>query len=157
MNMNNLLRNERGFTLIEVLIATTLLAVGILGVTKLQLSFMQSNTKASIVTTGSAQAQSVIEELLTVPFDDGRLTDDDGDGTDEDADKDGVDDDGDNFGLDHVGAAADETEVRGSYTFYWNIAEDHPTTGAKTINVIVQWTEYGVLRSINYSIIKAEI
>lgn len=62
------LNNTRGFTLLEVLIALVILSIGILGTTKLQLSFMQSNSKARVITEGTAQVQAKIEELLSLPY-----------------------------------------------------------------------------------------
>lgn len=64
------LTNARGFTLLEVLIALVILSVGILATTKLQLSFMQSNSKARVITEGTAQVQAKIEELISLPYDD---------------------------------------------------------------------------------------
>ena len=156
-----IMNNARGYTLIEILIAMVILSVGILGVTQLQLSFMQSNAKSSIITTGSAQTQTKIEELLALDYDDDFLDDDDGDGTGHDLDGDGIDDDGEakNFGLDHIGAAADEGPINSDrYTFFWNVAVDHPANETKTINVIVQWPdEKNVVRTVNYTFIKAKM
>jgi prepilin-type N-terminal cleavage/methylation domain-containing protein len=152
--------NSRGFTLIEVMVSIVLLAVGILAVTKLQLSFIKSNAKSNMITVGSAQAQGMIERMLELDYGNAWFNDTDNDGTNQDLNKDGVDDDGGDFGLNDIGVGAADypNVVQDRYTFHWNVAIDHPTKGAKTINVIVQWTdESGVLRSVNYSFIKVNI
>lgn len=152
------LNNARGYTLLEILIAMVILSVGILATTKLQLSFMQGNAKSNIITTGSAQAQSMIEQLIDLPYDHAWLADTDGDGTGQDPDGNGIDNNGGNFGLEDPGAAADHTNVVDRYTFYWNVAVDLPSDESKTINVIVQWPdEKNVVRTISYTFIKAEM
>lgn len=153
------LYNARGFTLIEVMIAIVILSIGILGTAKLQLSFLQSNSKARIITIGSAQSQEIIEEMTNWPY--AAFVDTDGNGTGEDVDRDGVDDDGGNFGLDHneedfitPNNTQDDKTVRGDYTFYWNVAVDHPAESLKTINVMVKWDEKNNRRGVNYTFIK---
>ena len=45
-SMNNILKGSRGFTLLEVLIATVILAVGLLGISGLQVTGLRSNHSA---------------------------------------------------------------------------------------------------------------
>lgn len=163
MTLKTPLHNEQGFTLVEVMIAITILAIGIFGTAKLQLSFMQSNTKARIITVGSAQSQEMIEELASRDYDDPLFNDGDGDGTGEDVDQNGIDDDAGNFGLDdETTATADGNAVRtqapNTYNFFWNVAVDHPEAGLKTINVIVKWNdEKNIERRVNYTFIKGRM
>jgi len=62
--------DERGFTLVEVLIALTIFAVGLLGVVGMQITGMRGNTSAHLITATSSVAQSVMEEILSKKGDD---------------------------------------------------------------------------------------
>lgn len=145
------LSNERGFTLVEVMIAMVILSIGILGTAKLQLSFLQSNAKARIMTVGSAQSQETIERLMSLPFDHALLTDSQilgeaGFGTA-------------GFGSTTGAPPADHNDLTDPrYSFYWNVADDRPVTGVKTIDLIVLWNdEKNIARRGNYTFIKGPI
>ncbi len=60
--------NENGFTLIEVLIAMAIFAIGILGVASMQLSSMTGNGKVRKFSEASAFAQTEIELALSTSF-----------------------------------------------------------------------------------------
>lgn len=62
--------NSTGFTLIEVLIALGIFAIGFLAVASLQISANLASRKASEVTQASAIAADLMEELMSLPFDD---------------------------------------------------------------------------------------
>lgn len=146
--MKTKLKNQAGFSLLEVLIALVILSIGVLATTKMQLAFMQGNAKANIITTGTAQAQEKIEELLSISFDDTALDDTTGDGA---------------AGINNVDGAADHTEIKQedigrTYTFFWNVANNTPSTGIKEINVIVRWDdEKNVQREVNYTFYRTEL
>lgn len=137
--------SEDGFTIIEILIAMAIFAIGILGVAKMQLSSIRGNTSARTITEAVSHAQGQMERLLSLPYDNTDLDDTNNDGTNQDTDDDGVDDDGGNFGLDNVGANADHTwtSADGIYNVSWNIAVDEPVTACKRIRVIVSWQAGG--------------
>lgn len=61
---------ERGFTLIEVLIAMAIFSIGILGVGTMQLRSTGGNTNARIGTEASVWAQDRVETLMLLPFTD---------------------------------------------------------------------------------------
>ena len=61
---------ERGFTLIEVLIAMAIFSIGILGVGTMQLRSTGGNTNARIGTEASVWAQDTVETLMLLPFTD---------------------------------------------------------------------------------------
>lgn len=142
----HLTSNQQGFTLIEVLISMVILSVGILATSQLQLSFMQSNVKARIMTLGTAQAQEKIEELMSLPYDDA------------------------NFDL---GTPPHTDTTDPTYTYTWTVTDNAAAevtdlgTGAlisaavpgtiKTVNVTVSWTEKNVQRQVTYTFIKANM
>lgn len=138
--MNSL--DKRGFTLIEVVIALAILAIGILAMFSMQTMGIKGNTTANHISTGSTWAADRLELLMALPYDDDDLNDTDLDGTDQDVvDKNGLDDNGGNFGLeDATPATADHsaTSPDNIYTIYWNVAVDVPFTNTKTVHVIVQ-------------------
>lgn len=159
-----------GFTLVELMIAVSVLAIGILGVASMQLTAIRGNQTAMELTSAATVATRALEYLMSLDYDDDWLTDQDGDGTNQDIDADGEDDDGGNFGLDDEAAVADwsfdaknfyalmpdrdgvhdnpvaaivntDTQRDYQYTIHWNVAEDVVVEDTKTINVIVTWRE----------------
>lgn len=133
--------DQQGFTLIEILIAITIFAIGILAVASMQISSINGNADAQRITDASTIAQDQLEALMALDYSDPLLNDDDNDGTNQDADDDGIDDDGGNFGLDDTvnpdGSAQSQIGASNLYDVFWNIAVDEPATGNKTIRIIV--------------------
>ncbi len=56
-------RNDKGFTLLEILVALTLLTVGLLGVAGLTVGVMRGNRYSNIVTTATTLAQDRMEKI----------------------------------------------------------------------------------------------
>jgi len=162
--MERISTDEQGFTLIEILIAITVFAIGILAVGKMQITAIQGNSRANHLTEAATIAQSKMEELISLNYNDPLLDDGDLDGTNQDADDDGIDDGGNDFGLNDntVGNAdgTDQYQAVGNlkYNIFWNIAPDEPTTDTKIIRVIVTWRSHGGLtRNVSFDAVKARI
>ena len=158
---------EQGFTLIEILIAITVFAIGILAVGKMQITAIQGNSRANQLTEAVTLAQSKIEELISLNYNDPLLADGDLDGTNQDSSNDdGIDDSGNDFGLNDdnntIGNAdgTDQYQIPGNlqYNIFWNIAPDEPTTDTKIIRVIVTWRSHGgLMRKVSFDAVKARI
>ena len=62
------LRNNAGFTLIEILIATVILTIGSLGVASLTVSIMSGNSLSNRTTTATILAQNQMENIKNFGF-----------------------------------------------------------------------------------------
>lgn len=71
--MNRVGCNQKGFTLVELLAALTIFAVGMLGVAGMQLTGLRENATSHARTAAVALAAGIMEEILVWPTDDVRL------------------------------------------------------------------------------------
>ena len=127
--------NNQGFTLIEILIATSIFAIGFLAVAAMQISASKSTRRAVEVTEATAIASDQMERLMSLPFDDGELV----------------------TGTTH-------SDTQGKYNLQWEVVfSDVIITGtttvdAKTINLNVSWDRVlssgSSQRSVNIDFIK---
>ena len=161
--MERISTDEQGFTLIEILIAITVFAIGILAVGKMQITAIQGNSRANHLTEAATIAQSKIEELISLNYNDPLLADGDLDGTNQDSNDDGIDDGGNDFGLnDNTVGNADGSEQYQAgnlqYNIFWNIAPDEPTADTKIVRVIVTWrSQGGLTRNVSLEAVKVRI
>lgn len=70
---NNVVQNEAGFSLIEVMVALTIFAIGLLATAGMQITALQSNAGAHKMTTINAASAGIMEEILTWDPADSRL------------------------------------------------------------------------------------
>lgn len=142
MKENFLARNEKyrekGFSLIEVMIAIAILSIGVLSVGVMQSAAMKGNGTSKSITDASVTASNQIELLQALPRTDPlvneRSTDLDG--------KAGLGDAG-------VGTS-DHNRTDGRYSIFWNIASgaDAIDPNTRTLSVIVQWVDRGTNRHV---------
>jgi len=65
---------QTGFTILEVMIAISILAIGLLAVFSGQNMAIQANNRANRLTEAMTLAQDKVEELLALPYDDVDVT-----------------------------------------------------------------------------------
>ena len=106
-------RDNRGFTLIEVLIAMAIFSIGILAVGSMQVTSINSNARARMHTEGYTWVGDRIEGLTTLPYDDDDLTETVTDG------------------VPHGPVS------QGTYAISWTVEDDKPLAGTKEITVTV--------------------
>ncbi|MFC1813102.1 prepilin-type N-terminal cleavage/methylation domain-containing protein [Thermodesulfobacteriota bacterium] len=111
-------RREKGFTLIEVMIALTIFAVGMLAVATMQISAISVNARAKRLTQRTTYAQDKIEELIALDYTDTAL----------------------DSAIPHS-----ETHTDG-FTVSWTITNNNPIPNLKSIVVTV--TGYGGQRTV---------
>ncbi|MEA3359635.1 MAG: prepilin-type N-terminal cleavage/methylation domain-containing protein [Thermodesulfobacteriota bacterium] len=146
------INSDNGFTLIEILIAISILSIGIFSVASMQISAIKGNSSADRLTRATTIAQDKIEQLISVPYNNADLQDINGDG---------------NAGLrnpfpplpalaipDTNTYPTDYQITDGEYTVYWNISVDDPMDNNKIINVIVTWPYKGTTRNVVIRYIK---
>lgn len=66
--------NDKGFTLIEIMIAITVLSIGILAISIMQIKTIKSNNTAFSRSSANDISRTFLEELKRLPFDDPNLT-----------------------------------------------------------------------------------
>lgn len=124
--------NEKGFSIVEVLLGVAIFMIGMLGIAALQISSIKGNSFSANLTESTYLLSNKVEDLMGRGYDHADLTDTNADG------------DG---GLDEKDpAAADHSENAGrnnAFTVYWNVAEDKPVLHCKTIQVYVRWSIKG--------------
>lgn len=145
--MKTLFNNSEGFTLLELLIALVIFAVGILGAATMQISSIGENSHAMRITEAATIGASELESLVAVPFDAAALADSSNTGAN--AGVTGLDN------TDATGKLADSGPVtQGGYTLFWNVADDYPVLGTKTIRVIARRNDKGTVKEVSQDFIK---
>ena len=103
------LKKENGYTLIEVLIALTIFAVGLLAVAGMQTAAVRMNSTADKLTNLSTWGMDKIEELSALPYSDPLLD----------------------------SAVNPYQEQLGDYTISWTVVKNNPIKDTKHITVTV--------------------
>jgi len=140
--VTKMFKSEKGFTLIELLIAALVLGIAFIGLANMQISSINSNSNARQLTKAIILAQDKMEEIKnlnpnhpdladTNPGNNGNLRE--------------------SIDPDHCDHRESHVEIKGegrqsasdlnydSYTRIWNVADNTPLPGRKTVVVIVTW------------------
>jgi type IV pilus assembly protein PilV len=125
----------RGFTLMEVLIAIAIFSIGFLAVGSMQIMAMRTGASSRNQTTVLSIAKDRAEELDALPYTHPDLAGSAAPGTTHApaADVDGIDND-------ENGIVDDEAPGTGQVTITWNVIDDQPIAGTKSIRVSVNRT-----------------
>jgi type IV pilus assembly protein PilV len=139
--MKKLIRlDNKGFSILEILIGLTVFAIGILALAKVQMISLKGNTNSRQMTEASYLAQSRMETLARLPF---ATLVDDGAGT-----------------LNSTAGNADGSEqlsVAGkAYEVSWNFDDDNPAADMKMIRVLVDWQEGGSQKTVTLDYVHAD-
>jgi prepilin-type N-terminal cleavage/methylation domain-containing protein len=121
---------RKGFTLVEILVAVIILAVGILAVSQMTVMGMRVNTVVNQRMYARVVLARQFEWLQNLPDADSLLTDYDTDSTDLD--------EIDSADADFVEVVVDTT-ARYRYLTLWNVANNLPESGVKTVRIHVLW------------------
>jgi len=113
-------KHEGGFTLIEMLVAVSILSAGLLALGSMQVSAISGNAHSANVTDSSTLAADRLEKLLALPYTHADLS---------------------------SGAHMDPNPPAGR-TVLWNIVDNAPLANTKTITLTVQWTDHGIQKSV---------
>jgi type IV pilus assembly protein PilV len=147
--------NEKGFSLIEVLMAITIFAIGFLAMAAMQTSALKGNNTARGTTEAAGLLQAKVEELRMAPYEHAFLDDSNT------IPADGILGEANNITFNTAVVPPDPANGPGQvtngdlvtvygnvYQVFWNVAEDWPVDGLKTVRVIVAWNERGIPRRI---------
>jgi type IV pilus assembly protein PilV len=135
--------SQAGLTLVEVLVALTILSVGLLGVALMQITSISGNTFSREMAVATELGQDMLEKLNALSYEDTAITGSASPGTAHPTATDvsnglavGA---GTNNIIDERGLTVGPT----IYTRTWNVIDNAPATNMKTITVTVSWTEKG--------------
>ena len=118
---------EKGFTLVEVLIAVSIFAVGLLAVAMMLDTAIQHNSSARFITEATEIAHSQMEKLMNSPYDDANL---------EEASS--------PYGPNPIA----------NYNVSWTVRENVPMPAMKTIRLSVTWNIRGENKSLTINSLK---
>ena len=99
----------RGFTLVEILLALAIFAIGFLAIAGLQIESINTNAAARIQSEATTVAVDVMEQLMSLPYEHPDLDE----------------------------ASGVQQRQVGSYTVNWQITDEAPISWCKTISVWV--------------------
>jgi type IV pilus assembly protein PilV len=121
--------NDRGFTLLELIMAISILTVGILAVATMQVTSIRGNAYAGGMTEGVTHAADRIEKLMSLAWDDSNLG---------------------------AGSHNDPSPPSG-YAVSWTVTDNTPVSDTKTVEVTVNWTEHGATKNVTMQTVVARV
>lgn len=122
----NDMESEKGFTLVEVMLAVCILSIGLLAIASMHVSAIDGNSNSRRLTEAMNYTQDKLEELQTLSYSDDLLK------------------------------SGDRTEANppDGYTIAWNVSVDNPFEDAKLITVTSSWLVAGEDKATQLSTVK---
>lgn len=133
--------DNSGFTIMEVMIAMVILAVGMLGIASLQISATKSNGVSGASSMAYNLAQQYMEQVLNTNYTDPNLADANAGNNADLLSTTSVD----YQNVDMSGSTVD----LGGFDLIINVADDNPISNTKTVVVIITWQNGQRSRSIS--------
>lgn len=124
----NCLQNEKGFSLLEVVIAVTIFAIGLLAVASMQTTSVKGNADSQFLSEATSLGQGHIEFLLSLPY-----------------------------GHDDLDTGVAHTRTDGNFTYNWTVTEDDLFSSIKTIQLDVIYTARGLSKQSRIIAAKADV
>jgi prepilin-type N-terminal cleavage/methylation domain-containing protein len=131
-----MLREEKAFTLVEVLVAMMVLSVALLELGRMQIVAIQVNAAANRLTQGMHLAQDRIEQLMAIPSDAASLIDT----SPED---------------ETLWTEYTEPNPPVGYSIRWRVNDQDTFPVTKTVNVFVSWKHLGTTKNVSLSFMKS--
>jgi len=125
------MNTEKGFTLLEVLIAITILSVGLLAIASMQIAAIQTTGSAKSISKGIMWAEDRMEMLNSLDYGDALLS-----GT--------------------AGVISDPSPPDG-FNISWTVGDNNPRPQCKFITITVQWSERGINKTTTLTGVKPEL
>lgn len=128
--MKDILKQESGFTLVEVLVAMFLVAIGLLAVATMPVTVIRGNSQAQHITESSFNGMGEIEQLMIL----------------------------ENTQVDLAAGAHGPVNVAGNsgvtYSVSWTVADT--TAYTKNVSVSVSWTDKGASKQSQFAYVKTD-
>jgi prepilin-type N-terminal cleavage/methylation domain-containing protein len=126
--------DQAGFSMIEVLIALTIFAIGILAVATMQITGIQGNATAKWQTESASWATAQVERLMSLDYGHADLADD------------------------GAGNPYTHPEItQGNYKVQWTVTPDDPLMNVKTVEVVVTFTDRAISKNTTLVYYKANL
>jgi type IV pilus assembly protein PilV len=129
----DMIKREDGFTLLEVIMAVSILTIGLLAVASMQVSAIRGNSISREYTESTDRVQDVVEKLLSLDINAAQLT------------------------------AGDHTEgelglsTTDKYSVIWSVQNNTPISKVKTISVTVQWKVGAATKRHSFALLRNRI
>lgn len=121
-------RNQRGASLIEILIAIAIFSIGTLAVVKMQTAAMRANTFSINLTEAVIDLnQRKAEDLLALDYNDSALS----------------------------SAAPHGPEASGIFSTIWQVTDNNPYLGAKRIVITTTWSDQSGNHTVTTTVVKS--
>jgi type IV pilus assembly protein PilV len=121
-------RTQSGFTLIEVMVALSILAFGILAVASMQGASLSGTNLAGSTTEATTAAMNRMEQLISRSYSHTDLS-----------------------------SGSHGPVVQGRFTLSWTVTVNQPLADTKTVAVTAQWSEKGVTKTSSLTYVKMDV